>query len=394
MGRGRDGLIGLDVSTLVVTTALNLFMVAAALPLIMGKHISPAARHAQQSLLAQAAGWACIILSGMLLDLPLSVLAMVFGSLAQFLMFRALQGWLGPRPLERLLAIACVAMPLGYALAFEDYALRVGWANAWLALQLFIVANAALWTSRERGQRWRYLLAGCYAVFGVFTLGRGVLGAFFTSQYPSFLFAHPLNTMAQLVANVTLVLVTVAVLVAWRRESEVRLENLANTDPLTNLLNRRGWKTAAQPVLSHARRHAWPVALLMIDLDHFKLVNDRHGHQMGDRALALMGRSMRACLRESDLAGRLGGEEFVLLLPHTQQADAQVLDSRLRAHFTESSRLQLGMELNFSSGLAFCDLAYPDPLQTAMTRADQAMYQAKAQGRGHLQCHPQAPTSR
>ena len=386
-------MIELDVYTLVVTTALNLFMVAAALPLIMGKHVSLAARHAQHSLLAQAAGWACIILSDMWWTLPFSVLALVFGSLAQFLMFRALQGWLGPRPLERLLTFACVAMPLGYALAYDSEPIRVAWANGWLALQMFIVANAALWIGHETGQRWRHLLASCHIVFGVFAMGRGAVGALFSSQYSSFFFTHPLNTLGQLITNFTLVLVTVSVLVAWRRESEVRLENLANTDPLTNLLNRRGWKNAAQPVLAHARRHAWPVALMMIDLDHFKEVNDRHGHQVGDRALALLGSSMRACLRESDLGGRLGGEEFVLLLPNTLQVDAQVLDQRLRTHFIESSRLQLGMELNFSSGLTFCDLAYPDPLQTAMTRADQAMYQAKIQGRGCLQCHPQTPTS-
>ena len=387
-------MFALDVTTVVITTALNLFMVAAALPLIMGKHISVSARNAQQSLLAQAAGWACITASGFLLDMPLSVLAMLFGSLAQFLMFRALQGWLGPRPFERLLMLACLAMPVGYALTFDSYPVRVGWANGWLALQLLIVASAALRPSRDWGQRWRYLMAGCYGVMAVLTLARGVMGALFTHEYPHFMHSHPLNVLAQLGANASLVLTTVAVLVAWRRESEVRLENLANTDQLTGLLNRRGWKTAAQPVLAHARRHSWQVALLMLDLDHFKQVNDKHGHQMGDRALALLGRSMRACLRESDLAGRIGGEEFVLLLPHTSQEDALVLDDRLRAHFCESARLQTGLELNFSSGLAFCDMSFPDPIQNAMTRADQAMYQAKATGRGRLHCHPQAPTTR
>lgn len=385
-------MVTLDITTILSVTALNLFAISAALPLIMGNTVSRSVRWVQSSLLAQAAAWVCIVSAEFVWDMPLSVLAMVLASVANYSVYRALQGWIGPRPGHRLLVMTCVLMPVGYALSFDHYALRVGWANAGLALQLAIVARASLWPVREWGTNWRRLLAAVYATMALVTLARGVLGAFFTELYPSFTTPHPINLFAQLAANTAMPLTTVALLVAWRTEIENRLRTLALTDGLTNLPNRRALATAAPLLLAQARREGWPVALLMLDLDHFKQVNDLHGHEGGDRALQLFADVLRGCLRTNDLSCRLGGEEFMLVLPHTDAAGAEQLDTRIRTELLQRSKLELGWPMNFSTGLAMCHLTDADPLTAATQAADQALYEAKRLGRGRLMAAPQHPT--
>ena len=375
-----------DVRTVLALTALNLFAVAAAMSLVMGQNLSPAARSARASLVAQAWGWTAIVAADFVWDMPLSVLAIVFGGLANWFMYQALSHWLGQRPFKPFMLVGLVLMPLGYAISFGSYPIRVGWANGWLAAQFAVLCWAALWVpeANPKSRGWRVLLALCYATVAVLTLGRGILGAWFTDLYPSFATPNPINVAAQVAANICLVLTMVAVLVAWRREVELKLEEQAHTDPLTNLLNRRGWMRQAEISLALARRHGWDVAVLMLDLDHFKHVNDVYGHEVGDRVLRLLGRSIQHCLRDTDSGGRIGGEEFVLLLPHIDHETATTLDQRLRETFRRMAADRMKLDLNFSSGLAMLDPAKPDGLKKALIHADGAMYQAKANGRGRL----------
>lgn len=379
-----------DVRTVLALTAINLFAMAIAMSLMMGRNLSPAARMARGSLVAQATGWAAIVASGSFWDLPLSVLAIACGGAANWLMHRALSHWLGPRPFNRTLVVLTVLLPLGYAASFQSYPVRVGWANFLLAAQFALVAISAIHAPGAPPQSlgWRWLLTICYAVMAVLTVARGVMGAWFTELYPSFSTPHPINVAAQVMANVSLVLTMLAILVAWRREVEIKLEQQAHTDPLTGLLNRRGWMKQAELSLAHAQRHGWQSAVLMLDLDHFKHVNDVYGHETGDRVLQVLARAIRHCLRQSDSSGRIGGEEFVLLLPQVDQSEAEKLDARLRETFRRMSAERVKLDLNFSSGLALFDPSSPEGLKKALIQADGAMYQAKASGRGRLCSDP------
>jgi diguanylate cyclase len=377
----------LNVLTILVLTALNLSTVSVALFLIMGKGISRAARLAQFSLLSQTLGWAAIISSGFALghwlDPVLSTAAMVLASAANYLMFLALQAWLGPRPNQRALTILLVLMPLGYALSFHDYSLRVGYANLMFALQLAIVAQAALGPLLPAGLRWRALVCLCYAAVACASLARGVLGAFYPELYPTFDAPHIVNVLAQLTANMALVLTTVAVLVAWREEAEGQLREQAFTDNITGLLNRHGWDDRAPALFDQARRHNTPLALILLDLDHFKRVNDTQGHEVGDQVLRLVGKVLQSNRRSSDLAARIGGEEFALLLPQTDKRAALHVEQRLRLALLEEGIQQPTLRVGYSAGLAL--LRQSDrKLTDVMVRADAALYQAKAQGRGRL----------
>ena len=377
----------ISVFTVLVLTAFNLFTVSLALPWLMGRRVSRAARLGQFSLLSQALAWVCIIASGFWvghwLDRVLSTATMVCASLAPWLLFLALQEWLGPRPGRRLLLTLVVLMPLGYALLFDHYSLRVAWANFLLAAQLLWVARAALWPQRPAQRNWRLLLFAAHVLIAGFTLARGVLGGFFPELYPDFQTAHPINIGAQVAANLVLVLITVAMLVAWRDEAEEQLRLLARTDGLTGVLNHRAWHEQATSVMAHARRHHQPLTVLMLDLDHFKKINDRHGHDVGDRALRLFAQALREEVRESDLAGRLGGEEFAVLLRDTSLNAVHTLDQRLRNRLLPEALPSLGFGLPFSAGATELQSG-DDNIDTLLSRADQAMYTAKAKGRAQL----------
>ena len=372
----------LDFLTLMTVMATNLFMISAALPLIMGRGVSRAARHVQASLLLQAVAWAAIIASSSLWDQALSTLSIACNAAAQWMLYRALEEWLGPRPLPRLLLVLVIAAPLGYTLGFGHYAWRVGWANFLMAAILCIVARATLAPVVESSLRWRSLLLGCLLTSAAFTLARGMLGAF-TDQYPSFRTPHPVNLAAAVATNVSLVLGTVALLVAWRAEAEQKLRTLAMTDGLTGLLNQRSFALQGASLLAHAARHQLPVTALMLDVDHFKQINDTRGHEAGDRALQLFARLLGDTCRSGDLTGRLGGEEFGVLLLHNSAPAGMAFDRRLRRRLHVASVAELGFALDYSAGLATPAPGETD-LAVLMARADRALYEAKTAGRGRL----------
>ena len=138
---------------------------------------------------------------------------------------------------------------------------------------------------------------------------------------------------------------------------EGQLRELATRDALSGLLNRRAFLERSTALFDHCRRHGQPCAVLMIDIDHFKRINDRHGHQMGDVAIRTCAEAIGHALRDADLLGRLGGEEFAVLLPHAT-ADSATVVAEMAAHHA-------GIE----------------PL---LVDADQALYRAKATGRNKV----------
>ena len=189
--------------------------------------------------------------------------------------------------------------------------------------------------------------------------------------------------VAALVSNLTVVLNAVGLLVAWREEVERVLHGLARTDSLTGLLNRRALQQGGEALIAQARRHGDALTLLMIDLDHFKRINDQHGHGGGDRALCVLASLLQAALRQGDLAARWGGEEFCVMLARSGPEAGTAFDQRLRAALERRAPAALGFQLAFSTGMS--SLAPDDKdLASLLQRADAALYQAKASGRGRL----------
>jgi len=195
----------------------------------------------------------------------------------------------------------------------------------------------------------------------------------------------PLDTSLQVrilneVAYLTVVGVTIAGLSQLRRtQSQLRL--LATHDPLTTVLNARAFASQLAQELGRNRRYGRPLALIYLDLDDFKKVNDAHGHDTGDAVLRLVADAMRSAVRQADVVGRLGGDEFGVLMPETEGTLAHVVATRLaggiRTVFRGTPSVTASIGVVAVSGTE----AGSDEL---LRKADQAMYEAKRAGKDRV----------
>ena len=182
-----------------------------------------------------------------------------------------------------------------------------------------------------------------------------------------------------------------------RRSGErmrVRLEHLAAHDPLTGVLTRGGFAPVVTHALARAVRQNEPIALVLIDVDHFKQVNDRYGHQAGDEVLCNVASVLGQHRRAGDLVARLGGEEFALLLPHCDGNAAQKLAESVRSALAEHSLDYLGQRIAVTGGfgVAACPPCAPE-FNELYRCADEALYRAKCGGRNHVDSGPLAATT-
>jgi diguanylate cyclase (GGDEF)-like protein len=159
------------------------------------------------------------------------------------------------------------------------------------------------------------------------------------------------------------------------------LEVLSTTDRLTGLFNRAMFFDRLEEEIARARRHKHALCVVMVDADHFKMINDSLGHQAGDEVLRELAQVLKSALRTIDIAARYGGEEFAVLLPHTSLADAFVVVERLRktAHAIPTSGVQGRPHVTVSLGVA--ELLPDEQVDGLIARADAALYEAKRQGR-------------
>jgi diguanylate cyclase (GGDEF)-like protein len=173
-----------------------------------------------------------------------------------------------------------------------------------------------------------------------------------------------------------------------------QLLNASRVDSKTGLLNAGTWEREAASEVARAVRTRTPLALMLIDIDHFKAVNDVHGHLAGDQALRAVSRTFKIFLRDYDLAGRFGGEEFALLLPHTGAADAQRIAERMRAHIAEmpiaagddpgAEPIRVKVSIGVAALGTTWDRTTGSQIADLLAAADTALYRAKSSGRDRV----------
>lgn len=164
-----------------------------------------------------------------------------------------------------------------------------------------------------------------------------------------------------------------------------KLEMVSRVDGLTQLFNRSHWQSRLAEEFSRAGRYQNPMSLIMFDLDHFKSINDTHGHLGGDAVLVQVSGIIKDALRDSDIAGRYGGEEFGIILPNTNAAGAKVVAERLRSTI-ESTPVpfeKVQIPVTASLGIAEFDPTVADD-EALIANADAALYQAKESGRNRV----------
>ena len=190
------------------------------------------------------------------------------------------------------------------------------------------------------------------------------------------------------ISDLTLIVALPLTTLLQRSFRHAQLLNEARADAKTGLLNAATWEREAAAEVARAIRTSSPLAVALLDLDRFKQINDTHGHLLGDEVLRQIASTMTGVLREYDLAGRFGGEEFVMLLPQTRAPDAFKIAERVREHI---AMLPIGapggerIPVTASIGVAALDAGSSRQLAELLAAADAALYRAKASGRDQVQ---------
>ncbi len=166
-----------------------------------------------------------------------------------------------------------------------------------------------------------------------------------------------------------------------------QLQNKLRVDPLTGLYNRRALESDLKREITRARRYQFPLSVVMADLDHFKRINDNYGHQVGDRVLQKLAAILRHTVREVDCLYRYGGEEFVILLPHTPCKNAMVLAERVRTKVARHvfTARRAGAKIKVTVSLGISELHVDDNEESLLLRTDRALYRAKNRGRNRAE---------
>jgi len=189
------------------------------------------------------------------------------------------------------------------------------------------------------------------------------------------------------------ILITLIILLATSvtiNRYQSRLEEMATTDKLTSLANRQAFDLLIPQAISESRRENSPLSVLLIDIDHFKKVNDRYGHLAGDKVLRAIARSIKGTLRASDILCRWGGEEFLIAVKDTSLDQAQTLAEKIR-RVIETSGVQYKTTLiSVTASVGISTLRDGDSPERMISRADDAMYAAKKQGRNRVQAESEA----
>jgi len=168
------------------------------------------------------------------------------------------------------------------------------------------------------------------------------------------------------------------------RAANDRLFDLATTDPLTGCLNRREFVERARDLIALSGRYGAPPSLLVLDIDNFKQVNDTHGHPVGDEVLRVTGGVCQRHIRATDLLGRLGGEEFAILMPHTAIVGAMLLADRLREAIKAAETATGERSIHVTASLGLAELRPGEDFDQLYARADAALYAAKDAGRDRV----------
>jgi diguanylate cyclase (GGDEF)-like protein len=194
---------------------------------------------------------------------------------------------------------------------------------------------------------------------------------------------------------IVLLLMVLATIALWTyriKRSQLRFMKLARRDGLTGIFNRQHFVNEAELLLQYCRKSSRDACLVLIDLDHFKAVNDTHGHAVGDRVLQRAVEACKGCLRSTDIFGRLGGEEFGILLPECMLAQALVVAEQIRLTISTASAGEDAPGVPISASFGITSVAHSGyELRQLLIHADEALYRAKREGRNRISVadHPE-----
>lgn len=280
--------------------------------------------------------------------------------------------------------IAAIAVPL--SIIASDPSSSIVFGGLLFAALLGALAALAWSLHRAAGGVARGVLAAAYGAAAVAFFSRGVAAAFVADPGAAFRAPSGLQAATFLAVAAAAIVSSVAFVLLHKERADAQALHLATMDALTGAYNRRTFHDIAEREMARARRAGQPLSLIMIDIDHFRAVNEEHGQRVGDLALQRFAAMLRASLRQEDMVVRYGGEEFVVLLPEVPGPGAVVVAGRVRKALA-AEPIDVGhlkLSLTVSAGVAARLDEGPESVDQLIARADEALTIAKRRGRNRV----------
>jgi diguanylate cyclase (GGDEF)-like protein len=272
-----------------------------------------------------------------------------------------------------------------FYLALSDFVARTIVSGIVFGGAMLVIAIAVHRIAPD-GKPARWMLMGAYVLGGFTFVVRGLLITIDPASLKGFLVPTPLQVMSLLVGLVVVLLSSIGFILLHLERAEEAAQRLAIIDPLTSVFNRRTFLELADKEIARAQRTQSALSLVMIDIDHFKKINDENGHQAGDEVLRRAVDAIKLCLRREDLLVRYGGEEFCILVPGVGVDQASLLAERAR-EAVQKLRIPVRdnvLAVTISAGVTAMRRSVEENIEQMVARADEALYLAKGAGRNRV----------
>lgn len=375
----------IEVSTLLLLLAVADLVLAAALWVGASQRLRDGLSHWAGSLVVRALGLALLAGQGnfhggaLAVGAALLVLSMTLQA-AALLAFdrRPLAPWI------HTALIAAVAVPL--QLLEPDRGTAVVFGGIVFGTILLVIAILTAQLQSTVGSRARGMLVACFATAGVACVLRGTGAVLQANPMAGFQDPSGFAAATFLAAFAAAIASTFGFLLLHKDRADAEARRLATIDPLTGAYNRSTFHEIAERELSRARRQGRPLSIVMLDIDHFRAINEKHGHRLGDEVLRKFADLVRSALRKEDMLVRYGGEEFLVMLPDVPGPGAVVVAGRIR-RYVANEPIEVGEEkfaVTVSLGVAARLDEGPESIDTLLDRADSALALAKERGRNRV----------
>ncbi len=380
------------------TLSLAIVLVSATLALVVGLMAERGRRDGMHAwalgLMTQALAYGLVALRDRVGEGLAVVLGATLQSAALALLGESLHQFYASRTRRLALWMPVMATFVNCSLLLHVLPLRI-WVNAALfAVQIALLLELLLRHWSATGGRGRYLLFASWAIVLPLLLARGVVAGFCDDAMADLGAPSPMQGLSLALVLCAALVGTLGFVLMSMERADCQMRQMAMHDELTGLASRRSTLEALEQQVAMACRSGQALTLLMLDIDHFKRVNDQFGHLAGDAALRHVANTLRARFRRQDLLGRFGGEEFLAILPATSAAGGgQVLAETVRDALAATPVLVAGeteLCLTVSVGVAEVALDGATNSQAVIRAADLALYRAKLAGRNRVELAQQA----
>ncbi|WP_412479631.1 GGDEF domain-containing protein [Azonexus sp. IMCC34839] len=311
--------------------------------------------------------------------------------LIAYLMLMGTRCFAGLKPWPIRYGISLLLIHVGTATAFTLVLPSVAWriiGSSLIIGTLLVLCARTIARGPIREYPARYFFAFACGLHALFVFTRIAV----VSRSPELAveLTHSTTVPPLMVLEAIIFLVTTAIstLMLVNETVTTELRRLADIDHLTATFNRRSFLSLLNKAIGTAERTNTCLSVLVIDLDHFKEINDSHGHRIGDEALAHFAKTATACLRNEDILGRIGGEEFAVFLPNAAIADAHAIAERLRQHLLAEPLPIPHRSIPLTVSIGVAQYHAQESIESLLHRADKAMYRAKESGRNRVESSP------